>query len=375
MAKIKIPVARVKQGDLILYTTALRVKDLMTDQFYNVETLDPSNSDKGFQRLLNTARAKKLADYIIKGQDSKDAFLPTSVFLATDKEIVFNASDNSIEIDTALVCPFSVVDGQHRLEGLKMAAEKDQRVLDFEIPVNIAINLPFIAQMCHFLIVNTTQKSVDKAVEQRIIARLTEALDVEDMPSLPNWILNTVQRGEVDRALKYVTYLNETDGSPWKGKVVMANAGKGDDTTINQRSFVKAIVKYILTASNPLAAFKDLEKEKKIFLNYWRAIADRLDNGNDTVLFKYNGVELFSKFSTPFFMKLHDKGSFTVATMSSLLEACFENVEGDYAGVGHPDWWAKGSSASFLNAAAINVVYQEMSKALHKSSMGGDIEL
>jgi hypothetical protein len=58
----------------------------MAEKFYSVETLDPSN-DKGFQRLLNTARAKKLADYIAKGQDSKDVFLPTSVFLATNKSI------------------------------------------------------------------------------------------------------------------------------------------------------------------------------------------------------------------------------------------------------------------------------------------------
>ena len=119
---------------------------------------------------MNTARAKKLADYIIRGQDSHDAFLPTSVFLATDKSIDFNEENNTIEIDTALVGPFSVVDGQHRLEGLRMAAHKDARVLDFETPVNIAISLPKIAQMCHFLIVNTTQKSVDKSVEQIIIA-------------------------------------------------------------------------------------------------------------------------------------------------------------------------------------------------------------
>src|SRR5205807_1280821 len=99
--------------------------------------LDPENEDdNGYQRLLNRARAKRLADYIIRGMDTKDAFLPTSVFLATDKTIPFNATNNTIEIDSAVVCPFSVVDGQHRLEGLKMAAEKDPRVLDFEIPVN-----------------------------------------------------------------------------------------------------------------------------------------------------------------------------------------------------------------------------------------------
>jgi DGQHR domain-containing protein len=373
MTKIVIPAARVKQGDLVLYATSIKVKDLASESFYTVETLDPENtSNPGYQRLLNTARAKKLADYILKGQDSSDAFLPTSVLLATDKSIAFNEANHTIEIDTAQIGPFSVVDGQHRLEGLKLAAQKDSRVLDFEVPVNVAINLPHIAQMCHFLIVNTTQKSVDKSVEQRIIARLTEALGVEDMPSLPKWILNTVEKGEVDKALKYVVYLNEAEDSPWKGKILLANA-ESENATINQRSFVKAVVKYVLTANNPLTIVKDFDREKKIFLNYWKAIASLLDDDNATVLYKYNGVELFCKFSIPFFTKLQDRGDFKVTTMKTLLESCFENVEGEYAGVGHPDWWAKGSKASFLNAGAINVVSQEMSKALHKVSMTSEI--
>ena len=375
MKKFTVPAARVRQGALVLYTTSMKVRQLVSGGFYSVETLDPEDTnDKGYQRLLNTARAKKLADYIVKGQPSQDAFLPTSVLLATDKSIDFDEQHNTIEIDISLVGPFSVVDGQHRLEGLKMAAEKDDRVLDFEVPVNVAVNLPKIAQMCHFLIVNTTQKSVDKSVEQRIIARLSEALEVEDMPSLPKWILNTVERGEVDKALKYVDYLNETEDSPWFGKIRMANS-ESDEATINQRSFVKAIVKYVLTANNPLIVFKDFEKEKKIFLNYWKAIKTNLDDGNSATLYKYGGVELFCKFSIPFFMKLQDRGSFTVSTMEKLLKSCLENVEGDYAGVGHPDWWATGGQAGRLNAGALNIVAQEMSKALHKVTMNSSIEV
>jgi hypothetical protein len=132
--------------------------------------------------------------------------------------------------------------------------------------------------MCHFLIVNTTQKSVDKAVEQRIIAPLTDALDVEDLPSLPKWILHTVERGEVEKAVKLVDYLNETESSPWKGKILMANEARGEESTVNQRTFVKAIVKYVLTANNPLSIFKDFEKERQIFLNYWRAVSDSVDD-------------------------------------------------------------------------------------------------
>ena len=267
MALIKLPAARVRQGALVLYATAMKVKDLVSENFYSVETLDPEDADaKGYQRVLNTSRAKKLADYIVKGEDSHDAFLPTSVFLATDKTLAFNEASNTIEIDTALVGPFSVVDGQHRLEGLKMAAQKDPRVLNFETPVNIAVNLQKIAQMCHFLIVNTTQKSVDKAVEQRIIARLSEALNVEDLPSLPKWILKTVERGQTDKAVKFVDYLNNTDGSPWKGKILMANS-ETEGATVNQRSFVKAVERYVITANNPLETFNDFDREKKIFLN------------------------------------------------------------------------------------------------------------
>jgi DGQHR domain-containing protein len=373
MRKIHVPAARVKQGSLVLYTTALKVKDLISDNFYNVETLDPA-SPNGYQRVLNVARAKKLADYIIKGQDAQDAFLPTSVFLATEKSIAFDDINQTIEFDVSEIGPFSVVDGQHRLEGLKLAAQKDTRVLEFEMPVNIAIDLPMIAQMCHFLIVNGTQKSVDTSVQQRIIARLTAALDVEDLPSLPQWILRTVEKGEVERAIKYVDYLNEEPDSPWCGKIRMANSND-QDGTINQRSFVKAIVKYVLTANNPISIVKDFDKEKKIFLNYWKAIKSNLDDGDSETLYKYGGVELFCKFSIPFFMKLQDRGSYTVQTMERTLKDCLENVEGDYAGVGHPDWWKTGGQAGRLNSGALNFVCQEMTRALHKVANNPAIEV
>ena len=370
MPILKLSAARVRQGGLTLFSTSLKVRDLLGDGFYSVDTLDPEDeSDGGYQRLLNKARAKKLADYIVAGQNSKDAFLPTSVLLATDQPIAFNSADNTIQIDTDKVTPFSVVDGQHRIEGLRMAAEKDDRVSDFEIPVNIATRLTPIEQMCHFLIVNTTQKSVDKGVEQRIYARLSAALDVEHLPSLPRWVLSTVQKGEIEKALKYVDYLNKFEDSPWYGKVQIANKDS-ETATVNQKSFVKAIVRYVLTANNPLAALKDFDKEKRIFANYWKAIANILDDGTPSlVLYKYTGVELFCKFSIPFFTKLLDRGNFTVSVMENMLRGCFENMDGENAGVGHPDWWKRGNKASGINAAAINVVSSEMAKALYKTSM------
>lgn len=372
--KITRPAALVKQGALTLYATSLRVSDLLIPNFYSVEQLDPEDQrDKGYQRLLNKTRAKKLADYIVGGQETNDAFLPTSIFIATHKNISFNPSNNTIDIDIDEVGPFSVVDGQHRVEGLKMAAEKDKRVLDFEVAVNIAVNLSQIAQMCHFLIVNTTQKSVEQGVEQRIKARLTQAMEVLDVPSLPKWIMKTVEKGEDEKALKYVDFLNSEKDSPWLNKIEMANA-ENNTVNVSQKTFVKAIKKYVLVANNPVTISAE-EKQHQIFLNYWTAITNIIGIDGPTVLFKYNGVELFCKFSIPFFSKMINMPNFKVSTMEIVLNHTFDNMEGDYAGVGHTEFWVKGGKASFLNSGAINVINNDMVKALHKSNQQKEIEL
>lgn len=373
--KIIRPAAIVKQGTLSLYTTSLKVSELLIPDFYSIERLDPDNpNDKGFQRLLSTARAKKLAAYIIDGLEKKDAFLPTSILIATDKNIAFNSANNTIEIDIDEIGPFSVVDGQHRVEGLRMAAEKDVRVLDFELPVNIAINLSKIAQTTHFLIVNTTQKSVEKGVEQRIIARLTALIKVEDIPNLPKWILKTVQKGEDQKALQYVDFLNSEKDSPWFNKIEMANEDN-KESTVQQKSFVKAIKNYILVANNPTYTLFDENTQHRIFLNYWKAITNIIGTDQPSVLFKTNGIELFCRFCVPFFNKLANMNDYKVSAMQPLLQQVFDNIEGEGIGVGHTEFWKISSKASGLNSGAIGKINTEMVKALHKSGINKGIEL
>ncbi len=167
---IQRPASKIRQGGLLLYATSLRVADLKVRDFYKIETLD-AGEGVGYQRVLNEGRAKRLADYLVEAHEAREGFLPTSIFLATDKSLAFDESTSILTIDTANVGPFNVVDGQHRIRGLVLAAERDPDLNNFEVPVNIAVELDEISQMCHFLIVNTTQKAVDRAIEQQIVAR------------------------------------------------------------------------------------------------------------------------------------------------------------------------------------------------------------
>jgi DGQHR domain-containing protein len=372
---IRRPAALVRQGHLRLFTTSLQARHLLSPGFYDIERLDPANSlDRGYQRVLNTARAKRLGDYLISGQEHHDAFLPTSIFLATDQELDFDTDRNLLEIDLAKVGSFSVVDGQHRLEGLRFAAEKGPEIGDFEVPVNIAVGLSKIAQMCHFLIVNTTQKAVDKAVEQRLIARLTDMIEIEDVPTLPRWIRRVVESGDDAQALRLVDYLNSIPESPWFGKIRMPNT-ESDDTTVNQKSFVVAVKRYVLAASNPLIG-RPIEQQQRIFLNYWKAVAEELGSDEETVLFKSIGVDLFCRFSGAVFGKLQNKNDFKVATIRQLLRQTFDNLDGDFAGAGQPDWWLSGSGpAGGLNAAALAKINHELGRALHRTDTAEELVL
>ena len=378
MPTITVPAARIRQGDMTLFATSLTVEQLMLPNFYNVERLDPSQSDTpGYQRLLSKYRAKRLARYILKGQDHQDAFLPTSIFLATSELITYDASLNTVSFDSGAVGPFSVVDGQHRLEGLRLASLEDSRVATFEVPVNIATQLPHIYQMCHFMIVNTTQRTVDKGVVQSIQARLTKALDVEDMPTLPQWIQNIVDKGDVDKALQIVQYLNDSEDSPWAGRILMAGEEGDRSKSVRQHAFVTQIQRHVLTPVNPLGAgLGDFDKEKKVFLNYWRALSDVIGAEDSSPFYKTNGVVLFCMFSTAFLLKIQSMGQgYKVSTMAEALEKCFDSVEGDYAAVGHADWWEEGGPAGKFNQGALRGVATALTHALNRVESSAEIEV
>ena len=376
METITRPAALVRQGLLKLYATSLNLSDLTRPNFYTINKLDPDGVGPGYQRLLNEGRAKRLAQYLLDGQTEKDAFLPTSIFLATNKDIPFDSSTNTITFDVRQIGPFNVVDGQHRIAGLVSAADENPELLQFEIPVNIAVNLDDISQMCHFLIVNTTQRSVDKSIEQQIVARLTKMIGLEKTPTIPRWIRRQVEKGEDARALSVANFLNTDPGSPWLGKIRMANDA-GDGATINQKSFINSIKKYIFSANNPLSNPVWDVNRPMILSNYWKAIVELLvdDQNTQSVIYKTNGVDLFHIVSAIVFTHLAVKTDFTKDTIKSLLQRGFDNLPDESIAMSHPEWWHRGGVASGLNSAGVRKLATALSHAFNVQENARDISL
>lgn len=211
MSKRIVDVICLEQDGHQLLLTALTAHDLVqctTIDRYNHE-LPAVDPDQGYQRPEEIVRAKKLAKHLHNVQ----AIMPTAILLsARDVDLCLDTEKRTIVIDSDQ--PLQLVDGQHRVAGLRYAMD-DQRqmhLLNYQIPVVIMLGLDKIAEMQQFQIVNGTQKSVRTDLVHMILSQIAAAQGEDAIAATDRW------KVVVSRAIEY---LNGNANSVWYDKVIM----------------------------------------------------------------------------------------------------------------------------------------------------------
>lgn len=371
MATFSRPAVEIKQGNLTLYLTYVTPNDLLSKGFCTVDKLEPRKQE-GYQRILDERRARRLSKHLVDAKPDGYAHLPTTVFLATDGSVRFDRDTQILEFDTDIVCPFSVVDGQHRIEGLRLAVENDEELADFQLPVTIAAELDDTNQMYHFFIVNTTQVPVDKSLRQQITRRFTDMQGVEDMPYTPHWIEKEVSQGKDAGALRMLEFLNENVDSPLYGRIQMANDPISRNK-VKQAGIVTILKSEVFTASNPLAIQElDPDRAARIMCNYFRAVDDLFVGGRDrdrTVVYKSNGIYFFLGISKWVFGAIYyTTKDFTISSIKKVIQDALDELEDEYQDVTQPDWWMSGPhGASHLNRSRAGQYRDAFQRAISRS--------
>lgn len=373
MPQITVPAVKIEQDGKDLFLTRFTVADISIPGFYRVEELvvgEKGEEDEGYQRALDERRAKKMADYIREVE--KETFIPTSLFLATAKELEYNTAAGEITFDVSgdkSQPLFYMVDGQHRAAGLRKAAERlDLNWLrDFPVPAVVATGLTSTEQMVQFLIVNTTQKKVGDGIAQQILAQFKREEGVAQMPNLPKII--SEKMGGVNKALDLVKYLNSCPDSPWHEKIEMANQPKAG-TTAKQPTFVKSLNEFVLKRGHPLALEPDGMKRNKMLQNYWLAVAGQFtppgEEGADIPLFRTSGMDIFHMASMDVFEHLARNGqSFTEENF----RACFQSArkfinDDEFANMYEPEFWKRGGLVKGFNKGANRKYAKALSDAV-----------
>ena len=371
MVAITRPAVEIQQGHLTLYLTYVTPPDFAIPNFFDVDRLEPKKNS-GFQRILNETRANRLARHLREGFPKGYANLPTTIFLATDKDLKFDPDRNEITIETEDVCPFGVVDGQHRIEGLIRAANSEPGLSGFRLPATIAVSLDDTHQMYHFYIVNTTQQSVEPALQQQITSRFTDMKGIYDLPYLPHWLETKVATGTDQQGIRLAELLNEEPESPFKGRIQMANDVGGGKSKIKQASLVNMFKQHVFAPVNPIVLRElDPEKRNQIVLNYFTAIDSLLvSDGNREVsrVYTNNGLFFFLVISKWVFTSMYASGlNFTEESITQTLKEAVGEMDPPYHEIADPTWWLPGHGSISLNRANATAYAGEFAKALIRS--------
>ena len=298
---VKTPYVRVSQGDTSFFLTKLPAKTLAEITYASIRGQD--TEEGAVQRILNTRRISSIADFA-----NSVGHFPNSIVLNwinTKQKLV--SREGSLEVP---ISPRSaqLIDGQHRVEGLRSAMGENTSIGDLEIPVAIYQNLSTAECANIFLSINTEQKPVPRS----LVFDLYGIADVE-----------LVDAAAV-RARDIALALNEDDDSPYAGTIKFPGS---------PRSRGGIALSTVVTALKGLVDSKgdfeqrnifDLETQKKIVKNFFSALAafygERWYETSNAFLYAagFSGGTEFLK--TKMLAYCQDRKSFTQKTMKDAFD-------------------------------------------------------
>ncbi|MDC8992416.1 DGQHR domain-containing protein [Mycobacterium marinum] len=332
-----------------------------------------TESDRGYQRSLVTARVKHAAEYYRTGGRMPNSLLvnireedwpsvKVVVNGAADEQAAFEDAIESgenwvgvgyIEFDADL--KLWVYDGQHRRAGLIQLLKNEATFDDFPAPISLTMGLDTAAEMKEFYEVNTNAKNVSTNLAFTLLSKMAE-----DDPDLRD-ALAGADRDWITRGQAVMKELQKLDG-PWKDRFQLANVRKrrGDGVIMPMQQFVRSL-KPVLDM--PLLKRADPETIANIINAYWRGIQTVLpepfENPEDYQIQKGQGSVALHKVLPQVVEVIRSRGGklgdpASYAEVMADLPALQGTVviEGNQVSVDRADYWRTGSVASAFSGDA-----------------------
>ncbi|MBD5104173.1 MAG: DGQHR domain-containing protein [Ruminococcaceae bacterium] len=146
-----------KINNITIYTLVMSVKDLANISYVAIRGKD--TEDGAVQRVLNRQRITSIKNYVLDDNLFVNTFVINWTY--TDNQPII--TKNEIELPI-IYGAAQLIDGQHRLEGIKAAMTEKPELADKTIIVSLAINLGTKDAAKIFLNINSEQKPVPKSL-------------------------------------------------------------------------------------------------------------------------------------------------------------------------------------------------------------------
>ena len=297
MKNLHINAIRVNQIDKSdddkkeIYITSIKVRDLIDDALFQIDYWDPTkkvSDDQGYQRHPFPAHFRKISKYALEEQN---AIFPGAILIscrAKLNSVIFHDKSDGIGEIELQHPPFWIIDGQHRIKGLKylIEEENDKRWLDRDMPVVILANFTKLEEVVQFRTLNNTAKKVSTDLAQQLMLyRASKDIGYRNL-------LKSAGNDWQVRCLKLIEKLNEAEDSPWVGRIKGPNQDKTARTIISQNSFYVSLKPLFTTGY--FESTRSIDHEYEILRNYWNALKEVFPHAfrtpEESVILKTPGI-------------------------------------------------------------------------------------
>ena len=288
--------------DIKAYIFKAKAKDILP--LYYVAVRGKNTEEGAVQRVLSTKRIGDIAEYVLKG----NMFLNTFILNWANQEVEIDI-EKEIKIPK-IASSMQIIDGQHRLEGIKRACATDSLCGEMELLIVLTNRLTTKLAAEIFLNINSEQKQVPKSLVYDLFGEIRD----------PDY--------HIARARELAIRMNDDIDSPFYQCVKMPgsiNKGKIDLSTI-----VSALKEY-LKDSNVFDQYNltDFEFQYHIIQNYHEVIrnayGDKWISTDNPFLTSAGYFALMKFFCEKLIPLCANKGSFEKTTIQELLN--FNNEE------------------------------------------------
>ena len=280
--------------DKPMFTGLIKISELLKldqqDQLkvaeFSVRTAD--SPEEGYQRTVESTRAKRFGRWLASGNNISPASILLSIrkedvdMHATCSEREANVTDNlglrdadSVDLKIQHQCSIWIVDGQHRIRGIKELAEADQKkIADVNMAFTLLWNLDAVEEAIQFVTINKTQKAVRTDLAERFIAREAKRRGEAGILTDPNTQLFK-KAPWLTKAMDVLDTLIDPDrNTVWTDKVLLPNQIRAKTMTVTQSAFTNSLETILRPKLGPLAN-EDIYKVcdiVDIIDDYWNAI-------------------------------------------------------------------------------------------------------
>jgi DNA sulfur modification protein DndB len=240
-----------EQSGIIFWSCTLKYKHLVEITYVatraaSCEVSVPSE-EGAVQRLLNKRRIKSIKEFVLEG-----GMFPNGIILNWTSSELFEFNKNKLELTIGQKMA-QIIDGQHRIEGIKAALKEKPEIGNIEMPTIFTKKLD--TQRCAqiFLSINTEQKPVPKSL----------VYDLYPI-AFPN------RDSTIERATDIADRLHQDPDSPYQGYIKyprmrkMVGGIQLSTVVSHLKSFVKQkegeFYKYNI---------ESLENQVKLLINYF----------------------------------------------------------------------------------------------------------